>query len=86
MPRIKQQKPSDTKKLGVVFTIKQIDALEKAVDTGTNGSTKAKVIETIVIDYLKEYRFLEELRLRNSKDDAIKGIIILYFTDNHFLD
>ena len=53
-------KPSDIKKLGVIFTIKQIDALEKAVESGTNGSTKAKVIETIVTDYLKEKGFLRD--------------------------
>lgn len=52
--------PSDTTKLGVTFTLKQIEALEKAVASGTNGSTKAKVIETIVTDYLKEYNFLKD--------------------------
>jgi len=57
---MKMKSPSDTTKLGVTFTLKQIEALEKAVASGTNGSTKAKVIETIVTDYLKEYNFLKD--------------------------
>lgn len=60
MASSKQKNQSATKKLGVVFTLRQIDALEEAVKRGTNGSTKAKVIETIVTDYLKEYHFLKD--------------------------
>lgn len=54
------KKPSDTTKLGVTFTLKQIEAIERAVASGTNGSTKAKVIESIVIEYLKVHHFLKE--------------------------
>ena len=60
MVRSKSKKSSDIKKLGVVFTLRQIEALDKAVEAGTNGSTKAKVIEIIVIEYLKKYHFLED--------------------------
>lgn len=56
----KTKKLSTTKKLGVVFTLKQIEAIEKVVETGVHGSTKAKVIETLVTDHLKEHHYLKD--------------------------
>jgi len=50
---------SENRKLGVNFTIKQIEILEELVLGGKFGNNKA---------------------------DVIKGIIMLYFADNHLLD
>ncbi|MEX2193251.1 MAG: hypothetical protein WD717_07750 [Nitrosarchaeum sp.] len=55
----KAKKPSESRKLGVIFTLKQIEILEKIVSEGKFGNNKA---------------------------DAIKGIIMLYFAENHLLD
>jgi hypothetical protein len=55
----KDKKLSETRKLGVNFTLKQIDILEKIVSEGKFGNNKA---------------------------DVIKGIIMLYFAENHLLD
>jgi hypothetical protein len=50
---------SESRKLGVIFTLKQTEILEKIVSEGKFGNNKAEVI---------------------------KGIIMLYFADNHLLD
>ena len=50
---------SESRKLGVNFTLKQIEILEEIVSEGKFGNNKA---------------------------DVIKGIIMLYFAENHLLD
>jgi len=52
-------KPSDSKKLGIVFTIKQIEILEKIVSEGKFGSNKAEVIKNIVMKHLTDNHFLD---------------------------
>lgn len=55
----KTKRLSESRKLGVNFTLKQIEMLEKIVSEGKFGNNKA---------------------------DVIKGIIMLYFAENHLLD
>lgn len=50
---------SENRKLGVNFTLKQIEILEEIVSEGKFGNNKA---------------------------DVIKGIIMMYLADNHYLD
>lgn len=51
---VKQSDQSTTKKIGISFTVKQINLIDRLVDSGELGGNRAEVIKTIVMFYLKE--------------------------------
>jgi hypothetical protein len=50
----KKETPSDSKKIGIVFTLKQIGHIDKLVKNGDLGGNRAEIIKQIVMFYLKE--------------------------------
>ncbi len=50
----KQKTQSSTHKIGISFTNKQIDLIDVLVNSGELGGSRAEVIKTIVMFYLKE--------------------------------
>ena len=55
----KTKNPSKSKKLGVNFTLKQIEILEEIVSEGKFGNNKAEVIKGIVMLYFADNRLLD---------------------------
>jgi len=50
----KKINPSDSKKIGIVFTLRQIEHIDKLVANGDLGGNRAEIIKQIVMFYLKE--------------------------------
>jgi len=50
----KKINPSDSKKIGIVFTLKQIEHIDKLVANGDLGGNRAEIIKQIVMFYLKD--------------------------------
>lgn len=50
----KKPDPADSKKIGIVFTFKQIEHIDKLVKSGDLGGNRAEVVKQIVMFYLKE--------------------------------
>ncbi len=56
----KKETPSDSKKIGIVFTLKQIEHIDKLVKSGDLGGNRAEIIKQIVMFYLKEKEEISE--------------------------
>lgn len=50
----KARDQSSTHKIGISFTVKQIDLIDGLVKSGELGGSRAEAIKTIVLFYLKE--------------------------------
>jgi Arc/MetJ-type ribon-helix-helix transcriptional regulator len=53
--------PSDSKKIGVLFTTKQVDFIDRLVVSGELGGNRSEVIKQIILFHLKEKFKIEML-------------------------
>ena len=60
MTMAKKKNPSDISKICAIFTLKQIDAIEKVLAEGRWGNKRSEVVKNLVMKYLIDKHHLED--------------------------